>query len=212
MNLRWISSFSVMPEMSPLGVFFRGIFVFLPGWQCHACNAYARIQKISYFHAFSIKIIFFHFRLKKKYHIFWKKEIPSFQILQKRSCSGANFLERPSFQNIWRKYHISRYFFEKDHLPFGCLKNKIIFQEKEISSFLIIQERSYSSAIFFERPSFQNIWKRKIWFFVQCVSWHISHSDQKIERKLWSFTTIIFLRCYRMLGKYQKIKPLDICI
>ena len=130
MNLRWISSFSVMPEMSPLGVFFRGIFVFLPGWQCHACNAYARIQKISYFHAFSIKIIFFHFRLKKKYHIFWKKEIPSFQILQKRSCSGANFLERPSFQNIWRKYHISRYFFWKRSSFLLCLKNKIIFSGK----------------------------------------------------------------------------------
>ena len=32
----------------------------------------------------------------------------------------------------------------------------------------MIQERSYSSAIFLERLSFQNIWKKKIWFFVQC--------------------------------------------
>ena len=31
----------------------------------------------------------------------------------------------------------------------------------------MIQERSYSSAILLEIPSFQNIWKKKIWFFVQ---------------------------------------------
>ena len=32
----------------------------------------------------------------------------------------------------------------------------------------MIRERSYSSAFFLERSSFQNIWKKKIWFFVQC--------------------------------------------
>ena len=32
----------------------------------------------------------------------------------------------------------------------------------------MIQERSYSSAIILEKSSFQNIWKKKIWFFVQC--------------------------------------------
>ena len=52
MNLERISSFPVMPKMSSLGVFLLGIFVFLPGGQCHACNAYAHMQKISYFHAF----------------------------------------------------------------------------------------------------------------------------------------------------------------
>ena len=96
-----------------------------------------------------------------------------------------------------RKYHLSRYYkkdhfqgriFWKDHLfrifeeniifPgifweissfLLCLKNKIYFREKEISSLLIIQERSYSSAMFLKRPFFQNIWKRKIWFFVQLM-------------------------------------------
>ena len=42
------------------------------------------------------------------------------------------------------------------------------FWGKEISSFLMIQEILYASAIFLERSSFQNIWKIKIWFFVQC--------------------------------------------
>ena len=46
---------------------------------------------------------------------------------------------------------------------------KSYFQEKEISLFLIIQERSYSSEIFLEISFFWNIWKKKIWFFVQCL-------------------------------------------
>ena len=96
-----------MPEMSPLGLFFRDIFVFLPGGQCHACNAYAYIQKISHFHAFLIKIIFFHFPLKKNNIIF----------------SGK------------KKYHLSRYYkkdhvqtpnFWKDHL-FRTFEENIIF-------------------------------------------------------------------------------------
>ena len=47
------------------------------------------------------------------------------------------------------------------------------FREKEILSFPIIKKRSNSSAIFLERPSFQDVWKKKILFFVQCVlhSW-----------------------------------------
>ena len=42
------------------------------------------------------------------------------------------------------------------------------FREKEISSSPIIQERSYFSPIFLEKPSFQDVWKKKIWFSVQC--------------------------------------------
>ena len=32
----------------------------------------------------------------------------------------------------------------------------------------MIQERPYFSEIFVERSSFRNIWKKKIWFLVQC--------------------------------------------
>ena len=48
--------------------------------------------------------------LKKKYHVFGKK---SFRIIQERSYCSAIFLKKPSFQNIWRKYHISMYFLRK---------------------------------------------------------------------------------------------------
>ena len=56
--------------MSPLGVFFRGIFIFLPGGQCHARNAYAYIQKISYFHALFDKDHLLSFSIQRKNIIF----------------------------------------------------------------------------------------------------------------------------------------------
>ena len=49
-------------------------------------------------------------------------------------------------------------FFEKDHLSISVYKKYIIFSGKKgIPTFPILQERSYSSAIFSGRPSFQNI-------------------------------------------------------
>ena len=62
----------------------------------------------------------------------------------------------------------------KDRLSLPAQGKKIIFSGKKISPFLIIQERSYSSSIFLERPSFQDVWKKKIWFSVQChlVRWY----------------------------------------
>ena len=62
------------------------------------------------------------------------------------------------------------FFFEKDHFLFSVLRIKSYFREKEISSFLIIQKRSYSNAIFLEIPSFQSIWRKRVRFFVQCES------------------------------------------
>ena len=73
------------------------------------------------------------------------------------------------FIHIYRKYlfiylfiHL---FFEKDHLSFCVQRMRSYFREKEKSSFLIIQKRSYSSAVFLEKPSFRNIWKTKMSFF-----------------------------------------------
>ena len=94
----------------------------------------------------------------KRDHVFGKK-IPSFQVIQERSCVGAAPFGKTIFY--------FRVFFKKDHLSFFFQRVRSYFLEKEISSFPIIQERSYSSAIFLERPSFQNVRKKKIWFFVQ---------------------------------------------
>ena len=59
---------------------------------------------------------------------------------------------------VHRKYNISIYFLRKiiSHFP---LKEKISFFREKIPSFQIIQERSWPSAIFLKRPSFQDVWK-----------------------------------------------------
>ena len=78
----------------------------------------------------------------------------------------------PSLPNIQKTpyFHV---FFEKDHLHFPSVENISYFREKGMPSFLLIKERSYSSPIFLERSSFQNIWKKKISFFVQWIYMHI---------------------------------------
>ena len=59
------------------------------------------------------------------------------------------------------------------------LRCKIIFSRKEILSFPIMQERLYSSAIFLERPSFQDVWEKKIWFSVQCQYENVALQPQR---------------------------------
>ena len=102
-----------LERQSPSGVFLRHqiIFDFFDtGARSHVCNTRTCTQKISYFHVL----------------------------------------------------------LEKDQLSLSCLGKNNMFSRKKRPSFQIIQERSYSSTIFLERPSFQDIWKKKIWFSVQC--------------------------------------------
>ena len=73
-----------------------------------------------------------------------------------------------TFIHVYRKYHISVYF----------LRNIILhFPSKEIISYFrvkkkihLIQERSYSSGIFLERPSFRTFGKRKYGFSCSATS------------------------------------------
>ena len=108
----------------------------------------------------------FTFCPRKKYHVFGEK-IPSLQIIQERSCAGTALFGKTIFSESLKKISYFRVFFQKDHLSFSVQRVRSYFREKEISSFPIIQERSYSSARFLERPSCQDIWKKKIWFSVQ---------------------------------------------
>ena len=110
----------------------------------------------------------FHFLPREKKIMFSGKKTPSFQIVQERSYAGAALFEKTIFSEGLKKISYFRVFFKKDHLSFFGQGLRSYFREKEISSFPIIQERSYSSAIFLESPSFQDVWKKKIWFSVQC--------------------------------------------
>ena len=117
-----------------------------------------------------------HFPPREKIPSFREKRLP-FQIVQERSCPGVILFEKTIFsEHLKKTSYICISFLRKIIIHF--LGVRPYFREKEISSFPIIQERSNSSAIFLERPSFQDVWKKKIWFFVQCVL----HSQSE-ERK-----------------------------
>ena len=120
---------------------------------------------------------------REKIPCFWEKKYHHSRWCKKDHVPARSFLKRQSFQNIWRKYHISVYFFWER--PYFIFRQGVrsYFREKETSSFLIIQERSNSSAIFLERPSFQDVWKKKIWFSVQ---WKLSpRVNQKMIKNSW---------------------------
>ena len=121
----------------------------------------------------------FHFLPRNKRSCFRAKKIPSFQIIQERSCAGTAPFGKTIFTEGLKKTSYFRVFFKKDHLSFSAQGVRSYFRQNEISSFPIIQERSYSSSIFLERPSFQDVWKKKIWFSVQCKN--LKKKTQKLK-------------------------------
>ena len=102
----------------------------------------------------------------EKRSCFWEK-LPSFQIIQEISCVGKVLPGKTIFSGGPKKISYFHVFFRKDHLSFSVHGIRSCFGERKISSFPIIQERSCSSAIFLERPSFQDVRNKKIWFSVQ---------------------------------------------
>ena len=145
-----------MPEMSPLGLFFRGIFVFLPGGQCHACNAYAYIQKISHFHAFLIKIIFFHFPLKKIISYFQEKRNTIFPDITKKIMFRRQTFGKTIFSEHLKKISYFQVFFLEISSFLLCLKNKNIFSGKRKIIFpgntrkIMFQRDFFGNTIFLE--------------------------------------------------------------
>ena len=55
------------------------------------------------------------------------------------------------------------YFFEKERL-FSAQRVRSYFRGEAVSSFLMRKEISFSSVVYLERPSFQNIWKKNMVF------------------------------------------------
>ena len=104
-----------------------------------------------------------------------QKQGPSFLMIQERSYSSMVFFGKAIFSEHLKKilyFHVFdiqktscfQVFFEKDHLSFFAHRIRSHFLEEEISSFLMIQETSYSRAIYLERLFFQNIWKKDMVF------------------------------------------------
>ena len=90
----------------------------------------------------------FIFCLKKKYIIFSGEKIPSIQILEKDQ-TPLQFFWKDNILRIFEKSIIFPcIFLRKIIFLFPSKEWGHIFEKKEISSLLIIQERSYSRAIF----------------------------------------------------------------
>ena len=117
-----------------------------------------------------LRKIIFNFSSKRKISYFPGKKYHLSRCHKKAHIQARLFLEMLSFRAIWRKYHISMYFFEKYHFHFSSKNKDHIFGKKKYHL-----SWSYSSAIFLERPSFQNTWKKKIWIFLQWV-FCVNHS------------------------------------
>ena len=96
--------------------------------------------------------------------MFSGKKIPTFQIIQEKSCAGAAPFGKTISSEGLKKISYFRVFFKKDHLSFSIQHVRSYFREKEISSFPIIQERSYSGAIFWKDHLFRTSGKRKYGF------------------------------------------------
>ena len=164
--LRWILSFFSDTGNVTLSVFFRKI-LFLLFWQKGNIIFVTFIYTYRKYHIsmYFLGKIIFHFLFKEKISYFWgKKGIPSFQILQKISYSSVNIFGKTIFSKHLKKTSYFQVFYWGRLSFIFLLKNKIIFSGKRN----IVQERSYTSATFLEeRPSFWNIWKKKIWFFMQ---------------------------------------------
>ena len=101
------------------------------------------------------------------------------------------FLERPSFQKVWKKYHILVYFFEKNHLSFFVYGIRSYFREKEISSFPdntknFILQRNF----FWKEHLFRTSGKRKYCFPCSvCI---------EVSRKFYTKACLLF-NCFLVL-------------
>ena len=128
------------------------------------------MQETSYFHVFFDKD-HLSFYVPRK-NIFSRKRNAFFPDEARNIMFHAIFLERTPFQNIWRKYHIFMFFFlKKDHLSFSAQRIRSFFQKGEASTFLMIQERSYSSAIYLEMQFIYH-YPHYSWIFLQ--DWYFS--------------------------------------
>ena len=80
------------------------------------------------------------------------------------------FFGRTTFLELLKKMSYFHAFFLRKIIIF-CLKNKIIFSGKRNIIFPDDTRNIIFHCRFLERPSSQNIWKKKTWFFVQCADY-----------------------------------------
>ena len=127
---------------------------------------------MSYFHVFP-KNVASHFVPREKISCFQEKN-PSFQVIQERSCVGVDLFGKTIFSESLKKilyfcilfifYFLC--FWERSSFIFR-LRCKIMFSGKRNIIFPDNTRKVIFQRNFLERPSFQDVWKKKIWFSVQ---------------------------------------------
>ena len=98
--------------------------------QCRACNAYAYIQKIPYFHAFFDKDHLLSFSAKKKKKIIFSGINTIFLDITKKIVFRREFPEKTIFPEHLKKILYFQVLFWERSSFLLCLKNKIIFSGK----------------------------------------------------------------------------------
>ena len=93
----------------------------------------------------------------------------------------------------YRKYHISMYFFRKIIFNFPSNEKISCFFWEKKPFFQIIQEGSYSSAIFFKRPSFWNFWRKYhiSMYFSRKISFSVQGKRSYFQEKEISSSPVI---------------------
>ena len=84
-------------------------------------------------------------------------------MVQERLYSSAIFLGKTICSEHLKKISYFHVFFWERTFIFRT-KNKIIFSGRSSIIFLDEKKKSYSSVVYLERPSFQNIWKKNMVF------------------------------------------------
>ena len=131
MNLGWISSFSVMSEMTPLTleVYFFGTSSFFRQGGTSLRPTYI-YRKYHISTRFLIKIIFFHFPPKGKIY-FLEKKNTIFPDITKKIMFRRQFFGKTIFSEHLKKISYFQIFFWDRSSFVLCLKNKIIFSGKK---------------------------------------------------------------------------------
>ena len=163
----------------------------------HVCNTCTCTRKISYLLVFP-----------EKSHPQLPVQGKNIMFSGKNTIFWDNTIKIISQRGPFWKDHLFRTF--EGNIIFPCIfLRKIIFhfqgarsyfREKEISSSPIIQERSYFSPIFLEKPSFQDVWKKKIWFSVKCKDvWSTRRAPSTVVLSFFHQKEDLALTCHRII-------------
>ena len=99
---------------SPLGVFLRDKTIFdffLAEGRDTTFVPPVRVHRKYHMSMYFLRKVIAHFLPKEKILCFWGKEIPSFEIIQERSCPGATLFEKTIFSESLKKISYFRVFF-----------------------------------------------------------------------------------------------------